>query len=282
MKTNNSVGVKSTLEILKSALAVLTMTWGTAGYAGEIDLTGTPPPPPSAQTVNSAIFQLFEAGGSSGTGVLEPFLRLQANGTEEGYNVDHALAGSMPDVKTGSWTHDFQLSYLSNQIVGIVQPDNTVKLYYQFLLDYAENDDLLSIDEIQIYTGPKITSGGNTLTTITGDASYTLRYDLDAGGDNWIKLNDPTDSGNGTANLIFLVPLDNFTGASMTDYVYFYTSMGNTYSTSSSFEEWGVLKGGVPEVPEPASMLFGALLLGCLAWRERSLFRTALAKTPTA
>src|SRR2546426_865918 len=65
---------------------------------------------------------------STGTGVLEPFLRLQANGTEQGYNASLSQSLLMPDVKAGTWTHDIQL--------GDVPSGGG---YYQFLLDINQS-----------------------------------------------------------------------------------------------------------------------------------------------
>ncbi|HEX8898904.1 MAG TPA: hypothetical protein VF751_09420, partial [Chthoniobacterales bacterium] len=41
----------------------------------------------------------------TGTGVIDPFLRVQANGTEQGYNTS---GGTPFDDKAGPWTHDIQ------------------------------------------------------------------------------------------------------------------------------------------------------------------------------
>ncbi|MEP6685683.1 MAG: hypothetical protein ABJB22_02800, partial [Verrucomicrobiota bacterium] len=40
-----------------------------------------------------------------GTGLIRPFLRVQANGTEQGYNTS---GGTPFDDKAGPWTHDVQ------------------------------------------------------------------------------------------------------------------------------------------------------------------------------
>src|SRR5688572_9042854 len=46
---------------------------------------------------------------STGTGVIEPFLRVQGNETEQGYNTSIATAQDPWDTKQGLWTHDLRL-----------------------------------------------------------------------------------------------------------------------------------------------------------------------------
>src|SRR5262245_28840026 len=49
----------------------------------------------------------------TGTGVIDPFVRLQKNGSERGFNTDHSpLNGELGDIKAGAWTHSLQVSDL--------------------------------------------------------------------------------------------------------------------------------------------------------------------------
>src|ERR1051326_1278911 len=50
----------------------------------------------------TAIFQ-FTQPQPTGTGYIDPFLRVQANGTEQGYNTS---GGTPFDDKAGIWTHN--------------------------------------------------------------------------------------------------------------------------------------------------------------------------------
>src|SRR5262245_47861171 len=87
---------------------------------------------------------------TTGTGVIEPFVRLQNNGTQEGYNSSGDLGATYPDVKAGTWTHDLQLGSVP-----------VVNGYYQFLLDINQTsaNPLLSLESVKIYLD---TQGGRT------------------------------------------------------------------------------------------------------------------------
>ena len=61
----------------------------------------------SSGAINGAQFYQYSADIPTGTGVFGPFLRVQQNGTESGYNTDGALQF---DTKPGAWTHAIQLS----------------------------------------------------------------------------------------------------------------------------------------------------------------------------
>src|SRR6266446_8366803 len=83
----------------------------------------------------------------TGTGVIDPFVRVQADGTEQGYNTS---GGTPFDDKAGTWTHDIQFSDLQT---------TTVKLngtqYFQVLLDVNEpggSQSLISLDQLQFYS----------------------------------------------------------------------------------------------------------------------------------
>ena len=108
----------------------------------------------SSGSANGAIFQ-FDTSQPTGTGFLQPFVRLYATGTEQGYNTSGRPVPFDEDT-TANWTHDMQLQDLP--IVGG---------YYEFILDINEPgvvpESLLSLDEIQIYTSAV---GGQTTTNL--------------------------------------------------------------------------------------------------------------------
>ncbi len=226
---------------------------GTAGSvaAAEIDLTAAG----SFGVVNGAHFFTNE-DQPTGTGVFQPFVRIQRTGMEQGYNTS---ASSLPfDEKPGPWTRDMRLSEL-----GTVVRDGV--MYFDFRLDINESNGgshpLLSLDKVQIYTSG---IGGQNTTDVA--SLGVLRYDLDAGGNNSIKLNYDLGSGSGSGDMTMLVPVSYFAGADTDSFVYFYSAFGGDYPASAGFEEWST-RG--PAVPAPATALLGVLAAGVYARRRR-------------
>lgn len=221
----------------------------------------------------------------TGTGVYDPFLRVQANGTEEGFNTNWGgpydpVGSHQPplDDKGGIWTHDVQVSQLIVTNVG-------GKDYYVFHLDINEpsgpSTNLLSLDELRLYTSG--TSGFNSYAAMTGGS--TLRYDLDGGaaGDQDVYLNADLQQGSGHDDMEVLIPTSYFSGAKQSDFLYLYCKFGATggafgadFQSGDGFEEWHALLGANPPpppppgAPEPSSMLLlGGGLVGLLAARNR-------------
>jgi hypothetical protein len=255
---------------------------GAASQAGAtiIDLTGSIG---SQGTVNGALFRVDTATEATGTGVIESFVQIQANGSntvERGINTSgRPNAYKDFDAKNdGPHNHDLQLNQLAIRRVNNIP-------YVEFLLDIDETatsvEKYLSMDAFQVYTSPAaslfsstFSPAGNELTgTIIGLG--TLRYNLDAGADSVVLLNyGLIGSGNGRADMTALVPLSAFSGAAATDYVYLYSYFGNQgivngrdYGCSSSFEEWARPASSLEVAPEPATLLL--MGLGALGLRLR-------------
>ena len=133
-------------------------------------------------------------------------------------------------------------------------------LYREFLLDINQNKNgpgrLLSLDTIEIYQG----SAGNLTNHPTGLG--TLVYNLDAGKDNWIKMDYSLNAGSGSGDMFAYIPNSLF-GAG--NFVYLYSMFGATnnseFPNNASFEEWAVRKGGdtPPTVPLPGALILGVL-----------------------
>ncbi len=205
----------------------------------------------------------------AGTGVFDSFLRIQANGTESGYNTSGTPAPL--DDKRGAWTHNLQLNQLAQVTV------NGVK-YYDFNLDINEpssdTQSLLSLDVLKFYTS----ATGSKTTEEELNSLGTLRYDLSAHGTTYVLLDAKTGKpGSGSSDMQMLIPVSTFAGAKATDYVYLYSQFGSHASSGGGFEEWsaatGSVSGSVAAVPEPSTTaLFGGGLLLVLgfAWKRRT------------
>lgn len=188
-------------------------------------------------------------------------------------NTDGNAHQSYDDV-AGVWTHSIKLSDLATVTQGGTS-------YYSFSLDINEPNNpqsFLSLDELRIYTAP--TSAGGSLlneAAVTG-AGGALRYNLDATVDQDVYMDYTLAAGSGHDDVQVLIPTSFFSGASASDYVYFYNLMGATtgqsvdFASQDGFEEWHGLMGGggTSNLPEPSTvMLLGTGLLGILAIRRR-------------
>jgi hypothetical protein len=217
--------------------------------AGVIDITQ----PHSSATLDGGIFQTSDFAGA-GTGVLQPFVRMQANGAEQGYNTS---GRPLPFDETASanFTHDLRISDVGLVLVGD-------QLYREFWLDINQSNSqpasLLSLDRLQVYTSPV---GGQTTTAVP--SLGTLRYDLDAGGDNWIVIDGNLASGSGQGDVQFLLPVSALGSAAASDYLYLYSRFGDHNASNSGFEEWAI------QTPAPGPAALGAVALAPVLRRRR-------------
>jgi hypothetical protein len=208
----------------------------------------------SSGWVNGAYFEQIIVG-STGTGVIDPFVRMGTNAAiEQGYNT----AGTLEfDTKASIHTHALLLSSVPTVDIGGT-------LYREFLLDIGEpggSKSTLSLDTIEIY----VANAGN-LTGYPGfGGAATLVWSLDSGGDAWILMDAKLNPGNGWGDMFAYIPNSVFTGGS---YVYLYSkfgaSEGSAYPNDGSFEEWAVQEVTTPPPPPPvpAPAAFLLVLLG--------------------
>jgi len=212
-------------------------------------------------TIKGAIFETLEGG--AGTGVFEPFFRIQGKDTEDGYNTSYKDVHKLPfDTVAGKWTHDIRLSEIP--IVTRKGVD-----YFEMSLDINESmgskkdpTSYLSLEKMQIYTNR---TGEQSVTDVT--KLGTLRYDLDEGVDSVVLMDFAfIDSGSGVLDLRALVPVSPFLedGALGSDFLYLYTwfgsetraDLGVSWTATDGFEEWRVSTEGT-FLPEGAD--FGDL-----------------------
>ncbi len=213
--------------VATSALAVPTITNLTLNTYTTLANVVVAPDADGSAVINGATFA-FNTQQPAGTGVFNPFLRLQVtpangqqSGGEQGYNTNalNVLDNKAPV----NWTHDLLISSLQKT------PDG---LSYQFTLDINESNSasgksLLSLDGLRLFsTSQPGQSGNNTYgntaaPNLAGDVKYspdpggiigTKLFDLDTATiDNSVLL-DANRGGNppgsGVADMIFLVPKD--------------------------------------------------------------------------
>ena len=185
-------------------------------------------------TINGAWF--YEAhAAATGSGSIMSFVRIDNNGNapeiEQGYNTDGRPL-QYNEMSSATFTHSLLLSN-----VPVVTLNGT--LYREFLLDINQrnNNPLLSLDAIQIYRA----STKDLIGPVAGLG--TPVYNLDAGKDNWIKMDYSLNAGSGSGDMFAYIPNSLF-GLGAGDYVYLYSMFGTEFPNNAGFEEWAVRKDG--------------------------------------
>jgi len=188
----------------------------------------------------TTVFQ-FTQPQPTGTGYIDPFLRVQSNGTEQGYNTS---GGTPYDDKAGIWTHDIQFSDLQSTTVTLNGTS-----YFKILVDLNEpNGDksTISLTNLQFYTSA---TGSKTTTNLS--QLGTLRYSMDtAGSDNTVQFDAARNHGSGSGDAFIYIPTSAFAGTNPNDFVYMYVNFGSAdETTAGGFEEFTLVPNLAP-VPE--------------------------------
>jgi len=215
----------------------------------------------------TAIFQ-FTQPQPTGTGYIDPFLRVQASPTEQGYNTS---GGTPFDDKGGPWTHDITFSDLQSTAVTV-----NGTLYFKILVDLNEPNgakSTISLENIQFYTSQ---NGSQTTTNLS--SLGTLRYSMDtAGGDNTVLFDAGRNHGSGSGDAFLYIPASAFAGTNANDFVYMYVNFGNAdVTTAGGFEEFTLVRNLTP-VPE-MSALFPIIGLLVAVGSTRILRRRRMAQ----
>ena len=266
---------------LTTSFAILILAAAPGALAGlfTVDLVNNPISGDGAVIFQSTTY------GTSGTGVIDPFLAVGGANAETvwGYNNNETSPESpfVDKAKTRS------LTLADVPVVSIADTS-----YREFLLDDNQESggidkSLIRMTRLEIYTvgnNPDI----NSLSTLRSVGS--LAYSLDTAGRDGTVAIDASPSGSGKADMFLYVPDFAFAilGSEATTNVYLYSEFEDN---NDGFEEWAVLMPGhlnddLPNpgagdgpvrisaleapVPEPSALgLTGLLLLG-LRRRRRS------------
>ncbi len=188
----------------------------------------------------------FIQGGvrSSGTGVFDPFVRLKASPTEQGYNTDYRPV-QFDEYTAANYTHALALWTVPTYQL----PDGI--LYREFKLNINEPGEgegrFISLDEVRIY----LTDDNDLHNYPTSFPTAIFDLDLPFGvpQDNFIKLDVTLGPGLGKGDMSMYVPESMFTGGFQ--YVTLYSKFGVNIPCTDGYEDWGV----VTVIPEPTGLL---------------------------
>jgi len=212
-------------------MAAMLCACGAALAATEWDLT----PLGSEYWIGGALFS-NSISRSTGTGIFDPFLSIQADPAEQGYNSDYRPV-QFDESSNTMKTHALWLNTVPTLDIDGV-------LYREFRLDANQSANApISLDILRIYQ--------SSVPTLTGfDAGWEKIYDMDTGADNWVRVASGTGSGSGDMRLYVNSSL--FTK----DYITLYSYMGTNVPSNDGFEEWGVLaQSEAPPIPEASSII---------------------------
>lgn len=261
-----------------------------------------------SNTMGTVKFQV-DSTQPAGTGVFNPFLRLdvKGNGSEEqGYNTSATITENghgntvttrkvLDNMSPVNWTHDVLISSLA------LTADN---LYYQFKLDInepgADKASLLSLDGLMLFStsiasqsGEKLDNKGDIFNGNNGIVGTKL-WDMDADADSSVLLDAKrggTGPGSGVADMMMLVDravIDRVAGNGE-QYLVLWSRFGlsqgagaNTALTTADagFEEWSysgktgngncTTNCGGGTVPSPGTVPLALLALGVLGYQRHT------------
>jgi hypothetical protein len=185
----------------------------------------------------TAIFE-FTQPQPTGTGVIQPFLRVQNDPTEQGYNTSGVTPAAPFDDKAGPWTHNLTFADLVTTAVTINGQN-----YFKLLVDINEpggTKSFISLDQLQFYTSTQ----GSLVTTDISTLG-TLRYSFSAG--DQVLMDAARNHGSGSGDMYAYIPVSAFAGTAASDFVYMYCAFGSADASQGGFEEWALVVNPIPE-----------------------------------
>jgi hypothetical protein len=216
-----------------------------------IDVTGVGA---GAYADNGNVFVRHVDVPPTGTGLIDPFLRIHRQGSEQGYNTDYRNSGKggpgtnlLDDITDPNFTNSITVGQVREVMLdgsgNIVSTGG--ELYREFRLDLGEpgNDSadsgLVNFSRLQFFLSSSRTEHivGDTWNNTLGGA--TLVYNLDGGseGDIDFTLRDLT-SGNGALDYAVYVK-SSLLGTDTSKYLYLYSAFGTPPpGADGTFEEW--------------------------------------------
>jgi len=179
-------------------------------------------------TLAGALFRQLDAG-ATGSDPIHTFVGLQEGSLlgslltpEEGYNTD-ARPVQLDTVSSTTITHSITLGQ-----VPVVIVNGTA--YREFLLTVDQPSILpqISLQEVRVFLGSAGNLSGYNATT-KKLAGLTAKFNLDAGADNTVVLNDNLNRS--TADMAMLIPDSVFAGADPNSFVYLYSKFSAPLAT---------------------------------------------------
>ncbi|AQQ70569.1 hypothetical protein SMSP2_00921 [Limihaloglobus sulfuriphilus] len=234
----------------------------------------------SEGTINGAIFR----NGSfpiDGAGTIDPritnqeaegFLHFPSTGNTRDISGHNTSAANPLFTDVGdAGTDDITVGMLTGKVIG-------TEWYFEIIVDTNENNSdsgqITYIDDMKIYTSPHPginTTNLNDFTT-PGIGDGILRYDFQAnGGDNQVIFNYELASGGYSSvyDVVAHIPVINFTGADVSDYVYVYIELGNASDGADNLMYFTT--GDYPPIPVPEPAAFAIFASGAvfITWKKR-------------
>jgi hypothetical protein len=191
-----------------------------------------------------AIFEFFNPGDPTGSGVFDPFVRINTNkDVEKGYNTSYRKL-EFDENSSPIFTKDYELG-----AVPVVEVEG--KLYREFQCDVNQNnkkgdDFYISLDQLELYvtdTAGLIGYDFGTDATLVwqmNDPANPAQWD-------WVKINSLPNAGSGRRDFRVLIPAEDLVGGK---YVILFSQFGKYYPNNGGYEEWGVRLDVTPPPPD--------------------------------
>jgi hypothetical protein len=229
--------------VLVAALLLTQIVVAPIALAAEYDLDA----PGDTHTVTGsvggdAIFEFFNPGDPTGSGVFDPFVRINTNKKiEKGYNTSYRKL-QYDENSSPQYTKDYPVA----NVPVIQYPEGTGPYYYEFQCDVNQKNAAapafyLSLDKLEIYGTDTPMIHDYPFNAPTVDAAIVWQMKAD----DWVRVNSLPNSGSGRRDFRVLIPyhlLDNY------KYVVLYSQFGGNggYVNNGGYEEWGCRVGVEP------------------------------------